>query len=55
LVSSGSRGFWFFNCVVSRLRKVSKLPAIDLESVARPVPALEPEETPLTVMRDLPI
>src|ERR1700683_5524991 len=28
LVSSGSSGFWFCNCVVSRVRKLWKLPAI---------------------------
>jgi hypothetical protein len=28
LVSSGSSGFWFFNCVVSNVRKVVKLLAI---------------------------
>jgi hypothetical protein len=27
LVSSGSSGFWFCNCVVSSVRKVWKLPA----------------------------
>src|SRR5580658_10189663 len=34
LVSSGSSGFWFCNCVVSRVRKLWKLPAICCEASA---------------------
>src|SRR4051812_48667100 len=34
LVSSGSSGFWFFNCVVSSCRNVSKLPAMVWVSTA---------------------
>src|SRR3954469_19805265 len=39
LVSSGSSGFWFCNCVVSRVRKVWKFPA-------RGAPVFQPREGP---------
>src|SRR3984893_6147368 len=40
LVSSGSSGFWFFNCVVSSVRKLWKLPAICCDANAL-VPAAD--------------
>src|SRR3954451_15435580 len=46
LVSSGSSGFWFCNCVVSRVRKVWKFPA----SVA---PVFEPRDEPDLVGRSV--
>jgi hypothetical protein len=34
LVSSGLSGFWFSNCVVSRVRKLWKLPASCVDASA---------------------
>src|ERR1700755_720105 len=46
LVSSGSSGFWFCNCVVSRVRKLWKLPAICwfASAVADEAAALDDDE-----------
>src|SRR6218665_239756 len=50
LVSSGSSGFWFRNCVVSNCRNVSKFCAIDCRDAARDeVLDVEPP-TPLTAI-----
>ncbi len=49
LVSSGSSGFWFCNCVVSSVRKVWKLSAMPCVEVVRPLPLLLPELVPLLV------
>src|ERR1700754_474602 len=43
LVSSGSSGFWFCNCVVSRVRKLWKLPAICCDASALADEAAEEE------------
>ena len=44
LVSSGSSGFWFCNCVVSSVRKLWKLPAICCEASALAAAADELDE-----------
>ena len=44
LVSSGSSGFWFCNCVVSSSRKLWKLPAICCEASALAAAADELDE-----------
>src|SRR6185437_1981929 len=46
LVSSGSSGFWFCNCVVSSCRKLWKLPAICCEAIALVAAAEDVVEEP---------
>src|ERR1700744_1752299 len=46
LVSSGSSGFWFCNCVVSSCRKLWKLPAICCEASALVAAAEDVDEDP---------
>src|SRR6201996_4483657 len=44
LVSSGSSGFWFCNCVVRSCRKLWKLPAICCEAIALVADAEDDDE-----------
>src|ERR1700691_3460156 len=46
LVSSGSSGFWFCNCVVSKVRQLWKLPAICWDASALEAAADEPDGDP---------
>src|ERR1700759_4502002 len=46
LVSSGSSGFWFCNCVVSSCRKLWKLPAICCEASALVAAAEDVDDDP---------
>src|SRR5580658_5679942 len=50
LVSSGSSGFWFCNCVVSNVRKVLKLPASCCDPTAPAAVAVEEVELVVGVL-----